>query len=68
MQTISKASTWAKLLYEIIGTAILVFSYNAVQGSSSRGVPLAYLMMFILAFKISGAHFNPATSVAVLIQ
>jgi glycerol uptake facilitator-like aquaporin len=29
---------------------------------------MAYFAMFIMAFKISGAHFNPATSLAVFIQ
>ena len=31
MYTVSKASAWAKLLYEFIGTAIMVYAYNAVN-------------------------------------
>ena len=61
MKEISKASLWAKLLYEFIGTAILLFAYNC----SANG--LAYFMMWIIAYKVSGAHFNPATSLAVFI-
>ena len=68
MLTVSKATTWAKLFYEFIGTAVLVFSFNAVKGGLGREIPLAYFIMFILAYKISGAHFNPATSLAVFIQ
>jgi glycerol uptake facilitator-like aquaporin len=61
MKAISKASLWAKLLYEFIGTAFLVFAFNA----SGRGI--AYFLMWIIAYKVSGAHFNPATSLAVFI-
>ena len=68
MQTISNSSTWAKLLYEFIGTAILVFEFNSVPYGYGREIPLAYFIMFILAYKISGAHFNPALSLVVFIH
>ena len=61
MKELSKASLWAKLLYEFIGTAFLVFAFNA----GGRGT--AYFLMWIIAYKVSGAHFNPATSLAVFI-
>jgi glycerol uptake facilitator-like aquaporin len=61
MKIISKASLWARLLYEFLGTAVLVFGYNC----GDRG--FTYFIMWILAFKVSGAHFNPATSLAVFI-
>ena len=61
MKALSKASLWAKLLYEFIGTAFLVFAFN----TGGRG--FAYFMMWIIAYKVSGAHFNPATSLAVFI-
>jgi glycerol uptake facilitator-like aquaporin len=61
MKTISKASSWAILLYEFIGTAFMVYAYNA--GFYAR--PFVYLMFWVLAYKVSGAHFNPATTLAV---
>jgi glycerol uptake facilitator-like aquaporin len=65
MRSIGKQSAWAKLLYEFFGTAVLVYSYNVITGDAVRARPLAYFMMWVLAFKVSGAHFNPATSLAV---
>lgn len=68
MKTISKASTWAKLLYEFLGTAVMTYSYNASLDKSTANVrsrPFAFFLMWIIAFKVSGAHFNPATSFAV---
>ena len=74
MKTISKSSTWAKLLYEFIGTAIMVYAFNSVgavptdqKGFYVRARPFAYMIMWIIAYKVSGAHFNPATSLAVVI-
>lgn len=74
----SKPSNWAIFLYEFLGTGIMVYAYNCVPGSQStnpqsivssavRVRPLAYLIMWIIAYKVSGAQFNPATSMAVLI-
>lgn len=78
MQTISNTSTWSKLLYEFVGTAVMIYAFNcmpvlpplfpeALTEISVRARPLAYFIMWVLAFKISGAHFNPATSLAVFI-
>ena len=61
MKTISKASTWAILLYEFLGSAFMVYAYNV----SVLARPFVYFMFWVLAYKVSGAHFNPATSLAV---
>jgi glycerol uptake facilitator-like aquaporin len=63
MKSISKASTWAILLYEFIGTAFMVYAFNC--GAITR--PFVYFIFWVVAYKVSGAHFNPATSLAVLI-
>ena len=53
MKTISKSSTWAKLLYEFIGTAIMVYAFNSVgavptdqKGFYVRARPFAYMIEF----------------------
>ena len=54
------------LLYEFIGTAIMTYSFFFSAGNElSRA--LGYFISFLLAANISGAHFNPATSLGVLI-
>ena len=63
MKSISKASTWAILLYEFIGTAFMVYAFNT--GPLAR--PFVYFMCWVVAYKVTGAHFNPATSLAVFI-
>lgn len=55
---------YAALVYEMIGTAVVTWSYNLVYKSDEiRAV--AYFVMYILAVNVSGGHFNPATSLAV---
>lgn len=63
MKSISKASSWAILLYEFLGTAFMVYAYN----SSPLARPFVYFIFWIAAYKVSGAHFNPATTLAVFI-
>jgi glycerol uptake facilitator-like aquaporin len=61
MKSIGKASSWAKLLYEFTGTAFMVYGFN------TRSMPIVYFIFWIVAYKVSGAHFNPAISLGVLI-
>lgn len=62
MKDITQASLWARTLYEFLGTAWLVFSFNCGYMQ-----PLGYFIWWIIAYKVSGAHFNPAITVAVYI-
>lgn len=52
------------LFYEFIGSAIVTYAFTlSSQLPMIRGV--AYFVGFLIAGQISGAHFNPATSLAV---
>ncbi len=63
------ASPTAILLYEFLGTAFVTASYMVnVSGTSALTRAFAYFICFIIAYNVSGAHFNPATSMAVFIS
>jgi glycerol uptake facilitator-like aquaporin len=52
------------LIYEFMGSAMVVYGYNFVfTGYMSRG--FLYFVGWMVAASVSGAHFNPATSLAV---
>ena len=55
------------LVYEFIGSAIVVTSFNFTY-ASYLGRAISYFITWILAVSVSGAHFNPATSLAVYIS
>jgi glycerol uptake facilitator-like aquaporin len=48
------------LVYEFLGTALMVYAYGVSQTSR----PLAYFLGWMVAYHITGAEFNPATSIA----
>lgn len=56
------------LIYEFCGTALIVYSFS-LSTDYSYYLPraFAYFIGFIIAVSVSGAHFNPATSLAVYV-
>lgn len=55
------------ILYELIGTAVLVGALN-ISGGKTEALGLA-LFMIIMAFgPVSGAHVNPAVSLGIFIK
>jgi glycerol uptake facilitator-like aquaporin len=54
------------LVYEFIGSCIVVTSFNYTQASYMARA-FGYFVMWVLAVSVSGAHFNPAVSLAVYI-
>ncbi|MEQ1854847.1 MAG: aquaporin [Longimicrobiales bacterium] len=57
---------------ELIGTFFLVFTIGMVSVAGSAGAPLAIgsvlMVMVYMGGHVSGAHYNPAVSVAVLLR
>lgn len=53
-------------LYEFFGTAMTVYAFNFTE-ASYMGRGFAYFVGWIIAVSVSGAHFNPATTLAVFL-
>ena len=56
------------VIYEFLGTAILVFSINVCPGGDPFGVVFTILAAVLVAGPITGAHLNPAVSTGVLVS
>ena len=52
------------LVYEFLGSAMVVYAFN-FTAASYMGRGLSYFVGWIIAASVSGAHFNPAISLAV---
>ncbi len=53
-------------IYEFAGTAMTVYAFNFTE-ASYMGRGFAYFIGWIIAVSVSGAHFNPATTLGVYI-
>src|ERR1700712_876653 len=72
MDVVSGPGAGVKYAVEAIGTFFLVFTVGAAVGSGSPFAPLAIgavLMVMIYAGgHLSGGHYNPAVTLAVLVR
>ena len=53
-------------VYEFWGSALTVYAFN-FTAASYLGRAFAYFVGWMIAVSVSGAHFNPATTLAVYI-
>src|ERR1700732_4798506 len=71
-EVVSGPRSGVKYIAEAIGTFFLVFTVGAAVGSGSQFAPLAIgavLMVMVYAGgHISGGHYNPAVTLAVLVR
>lgn len=67
METESKSSILAIGCYELIGTSIIMYG-QMMSGSSPIDLThTTSLLALVLAWNISGGHFNPAISIGMFI-
>jgi len=52
------------LFYEFLGSMAVVYTFNFTANNYFQRA-MAYFSFWVLAVAISGAHFNPATTLAV---
>ncbi len=55
------------LLFELIGTMLMTLLQTTVYGTSINYV-LGVWVLILFSWKISGAHFNPAISLAFMLR
>ena len=55
------------LLIEALGSAVMSFAFT-LSNNDDFARAVAYFMCFMCFFQISGAQFNPATSLAVYLK
>ena len=52
------------LIWEFIGTMAYIYAFN-FSGNDYWGRAITFYAFWVLAVTVSGAHFNPATTLAV---
>jgi glycerol uptake facilitator-like aquaporin len=63
----SAVSLVRALFYEFLGSMALTYAFNA-SGRDYFSRALCYFTFWVLAFAVSGAHFNPAISLGVYLS
>ena len=54
-------------LYEALGTALLLITFNW-SGPDAKAIAISIFASIIMYGQVSGGHFNPAVTIAVLIK
>lgn len=55
-------------LYEAMGTATLLLAINWCSGANPYAIAITIFAAIVVFGSVSGAHFNPAVTIAVLIK
>lgn len=59
---------FGKLIMELIGTAVIVMTYQLTLSVAPIAVGLVYAAVIYAGYPISGAHYNPAVSLALFLR
>jgi len=57
----------SKFVVELVGTAVLGIFYLLI-GDQQAGILLGFWVITLFGTSISGAHFNPAVTVAIMLR
>jgi glycerol uptake facilitator-like aquaporin len=67
-KTLGKGTYKFLVIYEFLGTAMLLYGVNVSPGGDPFGVIFNILAIILVVGPITGAHLNPAVSTGVLIS
>ena len=67
-RTLGKGTYKFLVIYEFLGTAMLLYAVNVSPGGDPFGVIFTILAIILIVGPITGAHLNPAVSTGVLIS
>lgn len=67
MESENKNKRVGVFVYEFLGTAFIMYALMLARGTFSIGPCLMTLIMMLVAWDISGAHFNPAISLGMFV-
>ena len=68
METENKGNPVGVFCYEFLGTAIIMYSLMMARGHFDDIVAIFTFGCMILAWKVSGGHFNPAITLGVFVS
>jgi len=66
METGNKDKKIGIAAYECLGTAFIMYGVMVDLGGFSSAIPITFAMM-VLAWNVSGGHFNPVISIGMYI-
>ena len=66
METGKQKRYFQLIIYELLGTALITYGVVLDKGTYLLGIDMTAIMM-LLAWNISGGHFNPAITLGVYI-
>ena len=67
MESENKNKRVGVFVYEFLGTAFIMYALMLSKGQFGLGPGLMTLIMMLVAWDISGAHFNPAISLGMFV-
>lgn len=68
METKNKDKKIAVAVYELLGTAFIMYGLMMDQGEPGKATVGITFAMMILAWNLSGGHFNPAISIGMYVS
>ena len=67
MENKGESKYFGAIMYELLGTAFIMYALIVSQGVFANACIYVTFAMMVIAWNVSGGHFNPCLTVATLI-